>query len=48
MVGHDVLLNFPDTNAELIDVIDNQGTPSADRTSGMHESGSALIERFTR
>jgi len=27
MVGHDVLLNFPDTDAELIDVNDNQGKP---------------------
>jgi hypothetical protein len=36
MVGHDVLLNLPDTNAEQIDVINNQGKPSADRTSAMH------------
>jgi hypothetical protein len=25
MVGHDILLNFPDTDAELIDVSNNQG-----------------------
>ena len=49
MVGHDVLLNFPDTNAEQIDVNDNQGkTYLQVERSGSISRDSALIESFIR
>jgi len=49
MVGHDVLLNFPDTDAEQIDVNDNQGkTYLQVERSGSLSRDSALIESFTR
>jgi hypothetical protein len=49
MVGHDVLLNFPDTDAELIDVNDNQGKTylQVKRFGGLSRN-SALIESFIR
>jgi len=49
MVGHDVLLNFPDTDAELIDVNDNQGKTylQVERSGGISRD-SALIESFIR
>jgi len=49
MVGHDVLLNFPDTDAELIDVNDNQGKTylQVKRLGGLSRN-SALIESFIR
>jgi len=49
MVGHDVLLNFPDTDAELIDVNDNQGKTylQIKRLGGLSRN-SALIESFIR
>ena len=49
MVGHGVLLNFPDTDAEKIDVHDNQGkTYLQVERSGDLSRDSALIESFTR
>jgi uncharacterized protein DUF3581 len=49
MVGHDVLLNFPDTDAEKIDVNDHQGkTYLQVERSGNLSRDSALIESFTR
>ena len=49
MVGHGVLLNFPDTDAERIDVTDNQGkTYLQVERSGALSRDSALIESFTR
>jgi len=49
MVGRDVLLNFPDTDAELIDVNDNQGKTylQVKRLGGLSRN-SALIESFIR
>jgi len=49
MVGHDVLLNFPDTDAGQIDVNDNQGKTylQVERSGGLSRD-SALIESFTR
>jgi len=49
MVGHGVLLNFPDTDVERIDVNDNQGkTYLQIERSGSISRDSALIESFTR
>lgn len=49
MVGHGVLLNFPDTDAERIDVNDNQGkTYLQIERSGNISRDSGLIESFTR
>jgi hypothetical protein len=49
MVGHDVLLNFPDTDADQIDVTDNQGkTYLQIERSGDLSRDSALIESFIR
>jgi hypothetical protein len=49
MVGHGVLLDFPDTDAERIDVNDNQGkTYLQIERSGEVSRDSALIESFTR
>ena len=49
MVGHGVLLNFPDTDAEKIDVNDNQGrTYLQIERSGDLNRDSELIESFTR
>ena len=49
MVGHDVLLNFPDTDAGLINVSDNQGKPYLQiERSGNVSRDSALIESFIR
>ncbi len=49
MVGHDVLLNFPDTEADQIDVNDNQGkTYLQVERSGDISRDSALIESFIR
>jgi hypothetical protein len=49
MVGQGVLLNFPDTDAELIDVTDNQDkTYLRIERSGDLSRDSALIESFTR
>ncbi|GAB6140636.1 DUF3581 domain-containing protein [Methylosoma difficile] len=49
MVGHDVLLNFPDTDAEQIDVTDNQGkTYLQVERSGSVSRDPALIESFIR
>jgi hypothetical protein len=49
MVGHDVLLDFPDTDAERFDVNDNQGkTYLQVERSGSQSRDSALIESFTR
>lgn len=49
MVGHGVLLNFPDTEAGQIDVNDNQGkTYLQVERSGDLSRNSALIESFTR
>ena len=49
MVGHDVLLNFPDTDAGQIDVNDNQGKTylQVERSGGLSRD-SALIESFIR
>jgi hypothetical protein len=49
MVGDGVLLNFPDTDAERIDVTDNQGKTylQVERSGGLSRD-SALIESFTR
>jgi hypothetical protein len=49
MVGHDVLLNFPDTDAERIDVNDNQGKTylQIERSGGISRD-SVLIESFIR
>ncbi len=49
MVGHDVLLNFPDSDAELINVNDNQGKTylQIERSGGLSRD-SALIESFIR
>ena len=49
MVGHDVLLNFPDTDAEQIDVNDNQDKTylQIERSGGLSRD-SALIESFIR
>ena len=49
MVGHGVLLNFPDTEAELFDVTDSQGKPylQVERSGGLSRD-SALIESFIR
>ena len=49
MVGHDVLLNFPDTDAELIDVNDKQGKTylQVERSGGISRD-STLIESFIR
>ncbi|MFI3118599.1 MAG: DUF3581 domain-containing protein [Methylococcaceae bacterium] len=49
MVGHDVLLNFPDTDAGLINVSDNQGKAYLQiERSGNVSRDSALIESFIR
>jgi hypothetical protein len=49
MVGHDVLLNFPDTDAEQINVNDNQGkTYLQVERSGDISRDSTLIESFIR
>ena len=49
MVGHDVLLNFPDTDAGQIDVNDNQGkTYLQVERSGDISRDSTLIESFIR
>jgi hypothetical protein len=49
MVGHDVLLNFPDTDAERIDVNDNQEkTYLQIERSGEISRNSTLIESFIR
>lgn len=49
MVGHDVLLNFPDTDAGQIDVNDNQGkTYLQIERSGSVSRNVALIESFIR
>jgi len=49
MVGHDVLLNFPDTDAGQIDVNDNQGkTYLQIERSGDVSRNLALIESFIR
>jgi hypothetical protein len=49
MVGDGVLLNFPDTDAERIEVTDNQGkTYLQVERSGDISRDSALIESFTR
>ena len=49
MVGHDVLLNFPDNDAEQIDVNDNQEkTYLQIERSGVISRDSALIESFIR
>lgn len=49
MVGHGVLLDFPDTDAERIDVNDNQGKAYLQiERSGEVSRDSALIESFTR
>ncbi|MGZ8215544.1 MAG: DUF3581 domain-containing protein [Methylosarcina sp.] len=49
MVGQGVLLNFPDTDAERIDVNDDQGkTYLQVERSGEPSLDSALIESFTR
>ncbi|MEC4747549.1 DUF3581 domain-containing protein [Methylomicrobium sp. Wu6] len=49
MVGHGVLLNLPNTDAERIDVSDNQGKTylQIERSGGLSRD-SALIESFTR
>ncbi len=49
MVGHDVLLNFPDTDAGQIAVTDNEGKTylQVERSGGLSKD-SALIESFTR
>jgi len=49
MVGDGVLLNFPDTDAERIEVTDNQGKTylQVERSGGLSRD-SALIESFTR
>lgn len=49
MVGHGVLLNFPDTEAEHIDVKDNEGKTylQIDRSGGITRD-SVLIESFIR
>ncbi|MGZ5027868.1 MAG: DUF3581 domain-containing protein [Methylobacter sp.] len=49
MVGHDVPLNFPDTDAEQFDVNDDQGKTylQVQRSGGLSRD-SALIESFTR
>ncbi|TRW95130.1 DUF3581 domain-containing protein [Candidatus Methylobacter oryzae] len=49
MVGHDVLLNFPDSDAGQIAVTDNEGKPYLQvERSGDVSKNSALIESFTR
>jgi len=49
MVGHDILLNFPDTDADKIDVNDSQGkTYLQIERSGELSRDSALIESFIR
>ena len=49
MVGHDVLLNFPDNDAEQIDVNDNQEkTYLQIERSGVISRDPALIESFIR
>jgi hypothetical protein len=49
MVGHDVLLNFPDTDAERIDVNDKLGkTYLQVERSGDISRDSSLIESFIR
>jgi len=49
MVGHDVLLNFPATDAEQMDVNDNQGkTYLQVERSGAVSHNPALIESFIR
>jgi len=49
MVGDGVLLNFPDTDAERIDVTDNQGKTylQVERSGGLSQDP-VLIESFTR
>ncbi len=49
MVGHGVQLDFPDTDAEQVDVNDNQGKTylQIERSGGLSRD-SALIESFTR
>ncbi len=48
MVGHDILLNFPDTDADKIEVNDNQGkTYLQVERSGNLSRDSALIESLT-
>jgi len=49
MVGHDVLLNFPYTDAEQIDVNDNQGKAylQVERSGGVSRDA-VLIESFIR
>ncbi len=49
MVGHGILLNFPDTDEDKIDINDNQGkTYLQIERSGAKSLDSALIEGFTR
>jgi hypothetical protein len=49
MVGHDVLLNFPDTDAKQIDVNDNLGkTYLQVERSGALSQNTVLIESFIR
>jgi Protein of unknown function (DUF3581) len=49
MVGHDVLLNFPDTDADKFEVNDNQGkTYLQVERSGFISRDLALVESFTR
>jgi len=49
MVGHDVLLNFPYTDAEQIDVNDNQGKAYLQvERSGSVSRDAVLIESFIR
>jgi Protein of unknown function (DUF3581) len=49
MVGHDVLLKFPDTDADKIEVNDNQGkTYLQVERSGIISRDSALVESFIR
>ncbi|MCD2451185.1 DUF3581 domain-containing protein [Methylicorpusculum oleiharenae] len=49
MVGHGLLLNFPDTEAERFDVTDSQGKPYLQvERSGEMSRDSTLIESFIR
>lgn len=49
MVGHGLLLNFPDTEAERFDVTDSQGKPYLQvERSGKMSRDSTLIESFIR
>ncbi|MDO9239634.1 MAG: DUF3581 family protein, partial [Methylicorpusculum sp.] len=49
MVGHGLLLNFPDTEAERFEVTDSQGKPYLQvERSGEISQDSTLIESFIR